>query len=70
MIVSAGSVYTIVTNESFLFPQAIPVKGTLMNHCIVALGITTLISAVQWLVDARKNFEGPRVTIGSTENVF
>lgn len=57
-----GLVYTIVTTVLFLFPPAIPVTGTSMNYCIVAFGVIVFISALQWLVDGRKNFEGPRVT--------
>ena len=58
-----GLVYTIITTVLFLFPPFIPVTGTSMNYCIVAFGIILLISAVQWIVDGRKNFEGPRITI-------
>jgi choline transport protein len=58
-----GLVYTIVTTVLFLFPPAIPVSGTTMNYCIVAFAIIILISAVQWLVDGRVNYEGPRITV-------
>ena len=34
-----------------------------MNYCIVAFAIIFVISGFQWLVDGRKNFEGPRITI-------
>ena len=62
-----GLVYTIVTSILFLFPPALPVDGTTMNYCIVAFAIIITISMVQWIVDGRKNYEGPRITIG--ENV-
>ena len=63
-----GLVYTIVTTVLFLFPPAIPVtNGLEMNYCIVAFAIVIIISAVQWIVDGRKNYEGPRITI-SDEN--
>ena len=39
-----------------------------MNYCIVAFAIIILISAVQWIVDGRKNFEGPRITIAEVEH--
>lgn len=58
-----GLVYTIITTVLFLFPPFLPVTGTTMNYCIVAFAIIILISGVQWLVDGRKNFEGPRITI-------
>jgi amino acid transporter len=63
-----GLVYTIVTTVLFVFPPAIPVTGTTMNYCIVAFAIIILISAVQWIVDGRKNFEGPRITIAEVEH--
>ena len=58
-----GLVYTIVTTVLFLFPPALPVNGTTMNYCVLGLGIIFLISAFQWIVDGRKNFEGPRITV-------
>lgn len=58
-----GLVYTIVTTVLFVFPPALPVTGTTMNYCIVAFAIILLISTFQWIVDGRKNFEGPRITI-------
>lgn len=62
-----GLVYTIVTSVLFLFPPALPVDGTTMNYCVVAFAIIVSISAVQWIVDGRKNYKGPRITIGESE---
>ncbi|KPM46170.1 hypothetical protein AK830_g271 [Neonectria ditissima] len=58
-----GLVYTIVTSVLFLFPPALPVDGTSMNYCVVAFAVILVISVVQWIVDGRKNFKGPRVTL-------
>ena len=59
-----GLVYTIVTTVLFLFPPAIPVtSGSEMNYCVVAFAIVVIVSGVQWIVDGRKNYEGPRITI-------
>ncbi|KAI5459049.1 amino acid/polyamine transporter I [Mariannaea sp. PMI_226] len=58
-----GLVYTIVTTVLFLFPPALPVTGTTMNYCVVAFAIIVLISLIQWVVDGRKNYKGPRITI-------
>ncbi|KAK3047318.1 hypothetical protein LTR09_011308 [Extremus antarcticus] len=58
-----GLVYTIITTVLFVFPPFLPVTGTTMNYCIVAFAIIILISGIQWIVDGRKNFEGPRITI-------
>ena len=32
-----------------------------MNYCIVAFGIILVISVVQWVLDGRKNYTGPRI---------
>ena len=64
-----GLVYTIVTTILFLFPPALPVDGTTMNYCIVAFAIIMAISLLQWIVDGRKNFNGPRVTIVDSAGV-
>lgn len=58
-----GLVWTVVTTVLFLFPPALPVDGTSMNYCIAAFAVILLISVVQWVVDGRKNFAGPRITI-------
>lgn len=58
-----GLIYTVVTTVLFLFPPALPVSGSSMNYCVVAFAIFLVISTVQWIVDGRKNFEGPRITI-------
>ena len=60
-----GLAYTVLTTVLFLFPPAIPVSGVSMNYCVVAFAVIVLISAVQWVVDGRKNFVGPRITIGT-----
>ncbi|MBE3048299.1 amino acid permease [Candidatus Bathyarchaeota archaeon] len=59
-----GLAYTLLTTVLFLFPPALPVDGVSMNYCVVAFAVVILISAIQWVVDGRKNFVGPRVTIG------
>lgn len=30
-----------------------------MNYAIVAFGVVLIIAIVQWLIDGRKNYEGP-----------
>jgi hypothetical protein len=34
-----------------------------VDYCVVAFGIIIIISAIQWIVDGRKNFTGPRVDV-------
>ncbi|KAE8317943.1 amino acid/polyamine transporter I [Aspergillus transmontanensis] len=53
--------YIALTTVLFLFPPSRPVTGSSMNYCIVAFGIIVLVSVVQWIVDGRRNFTGPRV---------
>ena len=55
-----GIVYAIVTTVLFVFPPALPVTGNNMNYCIVAFAIVVIISLIQWFVDGKKNFTGPR----------
>lgn len=32
-----------------------------MNYAIVAFGVVLIIAVVQWIVDGRKNYEGPQI---------
>ncbi|EAW09389.1 GABA permease GabA [Aspergillus clavatus NRRL 1] len=56
-------VYISVTTVLFLFPPELPVSGSNMNYCVAAIGIIMVISTIQWFVDGRKNFTGPRADI-------
>ena len=58
-----GLVYTLITTVLFLFPPQKQVTGTTMNYCVVAFGIIMVISALQWIFDGRKTYQGPRVTL-------
>jgi choline transport protein len=31
-----------------------------LDYCIAAFGIIIVISVIQWIIDGRKNFTGPR----------
>ncbi|EAU32512.1 hypothetical protein ATEG_07128 [Aspergillus terreus NIH2624] len=53
--------YIALTTVLFLFPPGRPVTGSSMNYCIVAFAIIVVVSVVQWIVDGRKNFTGPKV---------
>ena len=61
-----GIAYTIITTVLFVFPPVLPVTGTNMNYCIVAFAIVVVISLIQWMVDGRKNYKGPKVDIDET----
>jgi choline transport protein len=58
----------ILTTVLFLFPPDLPVTGSNMNYCVVVFFIILLVSVVQWFVDGRKNFTGPRVDIDALQN--
>lgn len=32
-----------------------------MNYAVAAFGVVLVIAIVQWLVDGRKNYEGPHI---------
>ncbi|KAF4624483.1 hypothetical protein G7Y89_g13688 [Cudoniella acicularis] len=63
-----GLAYVILTTVLFLFPPDLPVTGSNMNYCVVVFFIILVISIVQWFVDGRKNFTGPRVNIENLAN--
>ncbi|PLB41056.1 amino acid permease [Aspergillus candidus] len=55
--------YIALTTVLFLFPPSRVVTGSSMNYCVVAFGIILIVSVVQWIVDGRKNFTGPRMDV-------
>jgi hypothetical protein len=36
---------------------------TILDYCVVAFGIILGVSTIQWFIDGRKNFTGPRADI-------
>lgn len=56
-----GVAFVIVTTVLFVFPPELPVSGSNMNYCVVAFAVVFITSLVQWFVDGRKNYTGPRV---------
>lgn len=58
--INAGAlVFNVITSVCFIFPPALPVTGTSMNYAVVVFAVVLLMTATVWLVDGRKNFEGP-----------
>ena len=55
-----GLAYILLTTVLFLFPPEIPVSASDMNYCVVAFGIWMIISIIQWIVDGRKSYTGPK----------
>ena len=58
-----GIAYVILTTVLFVFPPELPVTGSNMNYCIVVFFIVVMISLIQWMVDGRKNYRGPKVDL-------
>lgn len=54
-----GICWTILTTVLFVFPPEQPVTPDNMNYAVVAFGVVLIIAVVQWIVDGRKNYEGP-----------
>ncbi|RQM06246.1 hypothetical protein DH86_00001046, partial [Scytalidium sp. 3C] len=63
-----GIAYTIITTVLFMFPPELPVTGSNMNYCIAAFGIVLVVSVVQWYVDGRKNYSGPRLNLDALKS--
>lgn len=39
-----------------------------MNYCIAAFGVVLIIASVQWIVDSRKTFKGPKTVTLEGQN--
>lgn len=55
-----GLAYIILTTVLFLFPPELPVTANNMNYCVVAFAIWLAISVIQWIIDGRRNYSGPK----------
>jgi len=58
-----GVAFVIITTVLFVFPPILPVTGSNMNYCIVAFAIVIIISMIQWFIDGRKNYTGPKIDL-------
>lgn len=56
-----GIAWTVLTTVLFVFPPDNPVTGDNMNYAVVAFGVVLIIAVVQWIIDGRKNYEGPHI---------
>ncbi|KFX97318.1 hypothetical protein V495_04087 [Pseudogymnoascus sp. VKM F-4514 (FW-929)] len=63
-----GLSYVTVTTVLFLFPPELPVTGSNMNYCVVAFFLVLVVATVQWFVDGRKNFKGPKFDAHALEH--
>ncbi len=39
-----------------------------MNYCIVAFAIVIIISIIQWYVDGKKNYTGPKLDVDAMKS--
>ena len=46
-----------------MFPPYAEVTGSNMNYCVAAFAIVLVVSVIQWFVDGRKNYTGPRLDV-------
>jgi choline transport protein len=38
-----------------------------MNYCIVAFAIVIIIATVQWFIDGKRNFHGPKIDLAALQ---
>lgn len=57
-----------LTTVLFVFPPVLPVTGNNMNYCIVAFAVILIISLIQWFIDGRKNYTGPKLDMDAMIN--
>lgn len=50
-----------MTTVLFVFPPDSPVTPENMNYAVAAFGVVLVIAVFQWIVDGRKNYEGPQI---------
>lgn len=65
-----GIVYVILTTVLFVFPPDLPVTGSNMNYCVVVFFIMIIIATLQWFLDGRKNYHGPKVVLVDDPHVL
>lgn len=59
-------VFVSVTAVLFLFPPTYPVTSSNMNYCVIAFACIVVISAVDYLLEGKKRFTGPKVEVVET----
>lgn len=38
-----------------------------MNYCIVAFAVVIIIATIQWYIDGKKNFHGPKIDLDALQ---
>ncbi|KAL5592441.1 hypothetical protein FOBRF1_013467 [Fusarium oxysporum] len=52
-----------VLSTFFLLPPFLPVTAGTMNYICVILGIAALLGVLNWMLYARKHYQGPRIVL-------
>lgn len=61
-----GLIYVLVTSVLFLLPPKLPVDAFNMNYAIVAFAMLLITLIVQWKIEGKYVFQGPKVGNEST----
>ncbi|KAK1249276.1 hypothetical protein MKX07_002792 [Trichoderma sp. CBMAI-0711] len=56
-------VAAVIETVFFTFPTILPVTGSNMNYAVVVLMVIAIVMALNWVLFARKHYQGPRIGI-------
>ncbi|PKY00619.1 amino acid transporter [Aspergillus campestris IBT 28561] len=56
--------FAFITLVFYCFPTEVPVTGSSMNYTVVVIGCMALFSLLNWVVHARRVYQGPRLPEG------
>ncbi|KAL6817113.1 amino acid transporter [Trichoderma sp. SZMC 28015] len=51
----------VIETVFFTFPSVLPVTGSNMNYAVVVLAVIAIVMVVNWIVFAKKHYQGPRI---------
>lgn len=61
LVNTVGLTFGVVTSIFFLFPPFLPViTGTQMNWTVVVIAVVLFMATVNFILDGRKHYQGPR----------
>ncbi|UKZ79686.1 hypothetical protein TrVFT333_007446 [Trichoderma virens FT-333] len=53
----------VIETVFFTFPSVLPVTSSNMNYAVVVLAVIVIVMVVNWIVFARKHYQGPRIGV-------
>ncbi|KAL7933052.1 amino acid transporter [Trichoderma chlorosporum] len=56
-------VAAVIETVFFTFPSVLPVTGSNMNYAVVVMAVIAIVMAVNWIVFAKKYYQGPRIGV-------